>query len=110
MNGGLIGLLLIGLALGAASVACWRFMLHPLARVLPALLSLSYYVAMWAWPHQAITAFRRSTPYPGEDSARLMLLGLALALAIAELIVRLQRATTNNAQLRRELDRLRGES
>lgn len=103
MNGGVIGLVLVGLALGMASVACWRYMLHPIPRWAPALLSIGYYAAMWAWPHQAVTAFRRSTPYPGSDSIRILLLGLALSLAIAELTLRLKRATQHNAQLRAQI-------
>ena len=103
MNAGVIGLLLIGLALGVASVACWRFMLTPLSRWAPGLLSAAYYVAMWVWPHEAISAARAGVTYPFGDGVRVTLLGLALVLAIIELSVRLTRAVRHNAALRAQL-------
>ncbi|GGJ65445.1 hypothetical protein [Deinococcus aquiradiocola] len=104
MNGGVLGLLLIGVALGIASVACWRFMAHPAARCGPGLLAAAYYVAMWFWPHAAVLAVRTGHPYPAGDSVRLILLGLALVLAIVELSTRLHRTLRTNAALRRQLE------
>ncbi|GGK91301.1 hypothetical protein [Deinococcus radiotolerans] len=106
MNAGVIGLLLIGLALGVASVACWRFMLSPLSRWAPGLLSAAYYAAMWIWPHEAIMAARVGATYPVGPGLRLTLAGLALVLAVIELSVRLTRSVRQNAALRARLAEL----
>lgn len=117
MNGGVIGLLLVGVALGVASVACWRFMGSRTARYAPGVLAALYYVAVYAWPHQAILAARAGKLYPEGDQVRALLLGCALILAILELSTRLARAVRNNAalraenaQVRRELAQLKGET
>ena len=104
MNGGLVGLLLVSIALGVSVVACWRYMLSPLTRVLPAVLVAAYYTAMWFYPHQAIVAARMHVVYPQGDQIRGLLLGAAFLLIVLELVVRLARTVRNNAALRQELE------
>lgn len=91
MNWAIVGLLLIGLAQGIASVACWNLLAHPVSRALPGVLTLAYYGAMWRWPHPSITAARTGQPYPDGDQVRLMLLGLALIVGIVLLVRALAR-------------------
>lgn len=86
MNGAVLGLLLIGLAQGIASVACWQ-LLTTRWRVMPALLTVAYYVAMYTWPHAAIVAARRGAAYPDGDQVRLLLLGLATICGVVLLVL-----------------------
>lgn len=107
MNGGVIGLLLVGLALGVGIVACWRFGTTLLTRWSPLVMGLGYYVALFAWPHPAILAMRSQKHYADGDQVRTLLLGLAILLVVVELVVRLHRAVQNNTRLRSENAQMR---
>ena len=104
MNGGLVGLLLVSIALGVSVVACWRYMLSPLTRVMPAVLVAAYYTAMWFYPHQSIVAARLHIAYPQGDQIRGLLLGAAFLLIVVELVVRLSRTVRSNAALSQQLE------
>lgn len=103
MNWGVIGVLLVSLALGAAVAACWRYGTTYLSRVTPLVLAAVYYISAWAWPFSAVIAWRTGQHFPEGDQVRWMLLGISLLVAIVELIARLHRAVQNNKRLRAKL-------
>ena len=103
MNWGVVGLLLVSLALGIASAGCWRFGTTYAARFTPALLTFAYYAAQFIWPHAAFKAAAEHEPFPTGDQVRLMLLGIAFIVAVRELIARLASVLENNRKLREKL-------
>ncbi|GGR69628.1 hypothetical protein GCM10008959_34420 [Deinococcus seoulensis] len=111
MNGSLIGLLLLAISLGVASVTCWRHCTTPAGRVLPGLLTLAYYLALWFWPHPALRAAEIGGPPPLlQDQLRLVLLGLALIVTTAKLSWRITQGRERERALERRVRELeRGE-
>ncbi|WP_288481243.1 hypothetical protein [uncultured Deinococcus sp.] len=105
MNWGVLGVLLVALALGVGAVACWRFVTAPAVRWGPGAAVAGYYAALAVWPHPAIQALVAQHSYPSGEQARVLLLGVALLLVIVVLVRRLHQSTQANAQLRRELGR-----
>ncbi|MBZ9750746.1 hypothetical protein K7W42_07715 [Deinococcus sp. HMF7604] len=106
MNWGVLGLVLVAIALGVACGACWRFRRHPVTRWTPSLLALAYYLALWLWPHAAILAARAGRQYPTGDQVRMVLLGVALLVAVIGMTIRLVRLHRENTTLRAQVARL----
>lgn len=105
MTWGVIGVLLVALALGVGVGACWMLGTTILTRWTPALLAGAYYVAAIRWPHPAIEAMLQHRPYQDTEAVRVLLLGLALMVVMVELVVRLRAALRSNRQLRAALTR-----
>ncbi|GGS09852.1 hypothetical protein [Deinococcus sedimenti] len=111
MNGSLTGLLLLATSLGVASVTCWRHCATPTGRVLPGLLTLAYYMALWFWPHPAIKAAEIGGPPPAvEEQLRLVLLGLAMIVTTAKLSWRITQGCERERALERRVRELEGRS
>ena len=105
MNWGVLGVLLVALALGVGAVACWRFGTTRPVRWGPGMVVAGYYAALAVWPHPAIQALVAQHTYPSGEQTRVLLLGVALLLVIVVLVRRLHESTRANAQLRRDLAR-----
>lgn len=109
MNGSLTGILLLAIALGISSVVCWRHCLTPTGRILPGVLTVAYYTALWIWPHPAIIAVEQGTPPPPlGDQVRLVLLGLAMITTVSKLSWRLGQAGARERTLERRIRELEG--
>lgn len=106
MNWGVLSVMFV--ALGVGAVACWRFGTTQAVRWGPGAAVVGYYAALAVWPHPAIQALVAQHTYPGHEQVRVLLLGVAVLFVIVVLVRLLHLSTQNNAQLRAENARLRG--